>query len=141
MGKRTSRKQGRRPDKSPPAGSRKAKMSVVLKDIAEPWFRRAGPDMSVEVATAIYDIAGVIWNVSRIRSRPGGPRSLAEARSLVRKALPALEPTDADELFDEIHQRAIERYPNEGRMFVSAQVTQSKDGGLRLDVLTAEAGR
>lgn len=111
--------------------------SDMLRDIAEPWFRRTGPDLPAEVASAIYQIIALIWNVSRLVGDADHARRLSEVENVVRRALPQLSAAQAHELVHEIHDRAVERYPNEARTIVGTEVRSLPGGKLQLNVASA----
>jgi hypothetical protein len=115
-------------------------MSEVLKDVAEPWFRRTGSEVSLESARTVYEIVGVIWNLSRLRHEDGAEARLAEICSIICGMLPSADGRDVDELVREIHRRAIERHPNEDRTVVRTEVSQPEPGAFRLLVVSARAG-
>lgn len=104
------------------------KISEHLVSIAGPWRDRLDPDPPLVVMSLIHQVAGLIWNVSRLPKPQDRERALDRIRDELGPMLPDLPAPMLSDLIREMYGIACEIDPDDTRVVAGAQTERLGKG-------------
>jgi hypothetical protein len=113
-------------------------MSEVVVDIARPWIERLGPDPPLPAVEFAYQTCGLVWNVSRLFNAEDREDEFNKVAQEVVAIAPRGTETEMQQLVEELHRRALERYPDDPRIIVNMDVEDLGDGNFHVFVGSAQ---
>jgi len=112
------------------------KISEAVVDLARPWLERLGPNPPSAVVAMGYQLCGLIWNVTRLRSMEIREAEFARVlRDVVAKAPDGTE-RELQQFAVGVYHRALVLYPDDPRHVVDVAIENRAAGRFHVTVVS-----
>lgn len=116
------------------------KISEHIVSTAAPWRDRLGSDPPLPLMSVVHEVAGLIWNVSRLPKLRDRERTLSRIRDDLGPMLPDLPTSMVSDLIQEMYRIAREIDPDDTRLVVGTHVDRLGPGQFHVQAASLRSG-